>query len=195
MTIPVINSTQPDILRWPPAPSGKCTTTEAYSYLAHLQQHTLPSQGARSISSQANQILQKVWKAKSIPPFLKTFVWRLIRRALATADRAGGFPLILIRLATIVVLLKLIITFCSYVTCLCKSGLPTPILSLFTFFTHKRMVFKCLCLCSLLIILLKTIKVIFSLLFGICGELEMIIVSEGKIGVLCKYKRWLKAIG
>jgi hypothetical protein len=91
MNIPVIQSTQPDILRWAPAPSGKCTIAKAYSYLTHLQQHTLPSQGARSISPQVNQTLQKVWKAKSVPPFLKTFAWRLIRRALATADKAGKF--------------------------------------------------------------------------------------------------------
>jgi hypothetical protein len=91
MNILFIQSTQPDILKWTPAPSGKCTTAEAYSYLAHLQQHTLPPQGARSISPQVNQILLKVWKAKSIPPFLKTFAWRLIRKALATADRAGRF--------------------------------------------------------------------------------------------------------
>jgi hypothetical protein len=53
--------------------------------------HTLPSQGTRNISPQANSILQKVWKAKTIHPFLKTFVWRLIRRALATAERASRF--------------------------------------------------------------------------------------------------------
>jgi hypothetical protein len=40
---------------------------------------------------QVNQILQKVWKAKTLPPFLKTFAWRLIRRALATAHKAGRF--------------------------------------------------------------------------------------------------------
>jgi hypothetical protein len=42
-----------------------------------------------SISQDANSILQKVWKVKIIPPFLKTFAWRLIRRALATAELAG----------------------------------------------------------------------------------------------------------
>jgi hypothetical protein len=60
-------------------------------YLANLQAHSLPTQGIRNISIEANSILQKVWKAKSIPPFLKTFAWCLIRRALATAERAGRY--------------------------------------------------------------------------------------------------------
>jgi hypothetical protein len=32
-----------------------------------------------------------VWGGKSIPPFLKTFAWRLIRIALATAEHAGRY--------------------------------------------------------------------------------------------------------
>ena len=91
LSTPIIQAQQPDRLRWAPAASGKCSTAAAYSYLANLQQHSLPSQGARSISPQVKQILQKVWKAKTIPPFLKTFAWRLIRRALTTAERAGRF--------------------------------------------------------------------------------------------------------
>jgi hypothetical protein len=59
--------------------------------LAQLQPHALPPHGARAISLDANAILQKVWKSKSIPPFLKTFAWRLIRRVVATAERAGHF--------------------------------------------------------------------------------------------------------
>jgi hypothetical protein len=90
-SLPVIQSQQEDILRWSPAANGNCSSKAAYSYLANLQTHTLLSQGTRNISPQANSILQKVWKAKTIPPFLKTFVWRLIRRALATAERAGRF--------------------------------------------------------------------------------------------------------
>ena len=42
-------------------------------------------------SHNANLILQNVWKSKVIPPLLKTFAWRLIRRALATGERAGGY--------------------------------------------------------------------------------------------------------
>jgi hypothetical protein len=32
-----------------------------------------------------------MWKLKTLPPFIKTFTWRLIRRALATSYRAVRF--------------------------------------------------------------------------------------------------------
>ena len=55
--------------------------------------HQLPNQGPRSISEQANKILHSIWKCKLIPPNIKTFAWRLIRRALATSVRAGTFSI------------------------------------------------------------------------------------------------------
>jgi hypothetical protein len=87
----VHQSQQEDILRWKPAQNGKCSSKSAYNHLHNLQEHTLPQQGARSISSSTLCILAKVWKGKTIPPFLKTFAWRLLRRALATADRVVRF--------------------------------------------------------------------------------------------------------
>ena len=32
-----------------------------------------------------------MWKLRELPPLIKTFTWRLIRRALATGDRAGRY--------------------------------------------------------------------------------------------------------
>lgn len=61
------------------------------THLPDLQHHRLPQQGSRNLTPQANSILQKVWKAKSTPPFLKTFTWRLNRRALTTTKRAGRY--------------------------------------------------------------------------------------------------------
>jgi hypothetical protein len=87
----VVQSQQDDILRWVPTINDKCTTKAAYSYLASLHQHILPQQGCRNLSPQVNSIVQKVWKDKIIPLFLKTFAWRLIRRALATAERAARY--------------------------------------------------------------------------------------------------------
>jgi hypothetical protein len=63
----VVHSEQQDILRWTPAINGQCTTKAAYKYLATQQTHNLPNQGSRSIGPDANQILQKVWKSKTIP--------------------------------------------------------------------------------------------------------------------------------
>jgi hypothetical protein len=88
-----MQSQQEDILRWTPATNGRLTSKSAYSYLTGFQTHTLPTQGKRSITPQADSILQKVWKAKSIPPLPKTFAWRLIRRALALAERAGRYSM------------------------------------------------------------------------------------------------------
>jgi hypothetical protein len=87
----VHQSQQEDILRWKPAQNEKCSSKSTYNHLHNLQEHTLPQQGARSISSSILCILAKVCKGKTIPPFLKTFVWRLLTRALVTADRAGRF--------------------------------------------------------------------------------------------------------
>jgi hypothetical protein len=79
MATPIVDSQQQDILRWTPATNGKCTTKAIYSHLASLETHVLPSQGSRSISQDANSILQKAWNGKTIPPFQKTFAWCLIR--------------------------------------------------------------------------------------------------------------------
>jgi hypothetical protein len=67
-------------------------TKEAYAHLAGLFQHQLHSQGLRSITPQAHSILQKVYKGKTIHPFLKTFSWRLFRSALATIE-SGILPI------------------------------------------------------------------------------------------------------
>lgn len=45
-------------------------------------------QGTRGISPQALNILRRAWKHKTLPPCIKTFAWRLIRRAIATGGRA-----------------------------------------------------------------------------------------------------------
>lgn len=88
---PIVDSDQEDILRWLPARDGKCTTKAVYNHLASQQVHQLSNQGSRSISHDANLILQKAWKSKIIPPLLKTFAWRLIRHAIATGERAGRY--------------------------------------------------------------------------------------------------------
>lgn len=86
-----IQSDHHDILRWTPTKNGLCTTKSIYKHLSTQQITPLPLQGSRSINHNANQILQKAWKSKILPPLLKAFTWRLIRRALATAERAAGY--------------------------------------------------------------------------------------------------------
>jgi hypothetical protein len=50
-----------------------------------------PSTGSKAISPHTHTILNKIWKAKTIPPLLKTFAWRLFRHSIPTAERAGRF--------------------------------------------------------------------------------------------------------
>lgn len=86
-----VPSDQQDILRWKNSRKGVCTTKEIYKTLSAANVVQLPSQGSRSIQPQANQILRRAWKSKSLPPLIKTFTWRLIRRALATAERVSRY--------------------------------------------------------------------------------------------------------
>lgn len=89
-TIPVPSQDQ-DVLRWKSATKGIHSTKEIYKTLSRNNIIQLPLQGSRSIQPQANQILCKVWKSKNFPPLIKTFAWRLIRRALSTGERASRF--------------------------------------------------------------------------------------------------------
>lgn len=49
-----------------------------------------PNRGSRSIGQRSLDILTRVWAHKLLPPNIKTFVWRLVRKAIATGVRAGN---------------------------------------------------------------------------------------------------------
>jgi len=88
---PTVPSTSPDILRWTPAKDGICSSKAIYHHLHSSTAINIPPHGSRSITPQCNRILSRVGRSKSIPPIIKTFTWRLIRRALAMADRTTRF--------------------------------------------------------------------------------------------------------
>jgi hypothetical protein len=89
-TFPVPSDSQ-DILRWSSATKGNYSTKQIYKTLAANNVIQLPLQGSRSIQSQAKHILCTAWKNKKLPPLIETFTWRLIRRALAMAERASRY--------------------------------------------------------------------------------------------------------
>ena len=91
--VQIVPNDQHDILRWTPAKDGQCTTKSVYRHLSRQHLVQLPQQGSRSINHQANNILQRAWKSKELPPLIKAFTWRLIRRALATAERASRYSI------------------------------------------------------------------------------------------------------
>ena len=86
-----VNSDQQDILRWIPSKNGQCSTKNIYRHISSQSVIQLKNQGSRSIQPQANQILQRDWKSKELSPLIKAFTWRLIRRTLATAERAARY--------------------------------------------------------------------------------------------------------
>lgn len=80
--VPIVQSDSQDIVRWTPAKKGVCTTKEAFKMLNNDMQVLNSSTGAGGVTQQAQGILQRIWKHKTLPHILKTFTWRLIRRAL-----------------------------------------------------------------------------------------------------------------
>jgi hypothetical protein len=89
--VPTVPSDQNDILRWIPSRDGRCSTENIDRHLRRQAQIQLPQLGSRSNTQHANFLLQKAWKSKDLPPLIKTFTWRLIRRALATGERASRY--------------------------------------------------------------------------------------------------------
>jgi len=88
---PTVHSNSPDILCWSPANDGICSAKAIYKHLHTANITDLPNHGSHSITPGCSKILHKVWQSKSIPPNLKTLASRLIRRALATAERATRY--------------------------------------------------------------------------------------------------------
>jgi hypothetical protein len=89
--VTMVPSAENDILRRAPSRNGKCSTKNIYRHLSRQELIQLSQHGSRSITHHANLILQKAWRSKDLPPLIKTFTWRLIRRALATGERAARY--------------------------------------------------------------------------------------------------------
>jgi hypothetical protein len=88
---PTVHTDSLDILCWTPAKDDICSAKAIYKHLHTTNITALPDQGPRSITPGCSKLLHKIWQSKSIPSLLKTFAWRLIRRALATAERATRY--------------------------------------------------------------------------------------------------------
>jgi hypothetical protein len=87
ITVP---SAEHDAIRWRPAPQGNCTTKEAFKLLNSQMQVQLPTQGPRGVTTQSMEILKRIWAHKFLSSNMKTFAWRLIRKAIATGARVGS---------------------------------------------------------------------------------------------------------
>jgi hypothetical protein len=78
---PIIRSQDKDCLCWKLTPTGKCNSKSAYkACLENLHQQGEPR--PRQVSPTTKQILQTIWKSKNIIPRVKTFGWRILRKAI-----------------------------------------------------------------------------------------------------------------
>jgi hypothetical protein len=89
----IVHSDKPDIPTWKLAAKGVCTAKEAFKFLNSQVQVQNSLQGPRGITDQARLIMKRTWKNKLLPPNIKAFTWRVIRRAIATGARAGNLSL------------------------------------------------------------------------------------------------------
>lgn len=89
--MPNATHNKPDIMCWKPSKSGKCTTKEVYTHLAHNNHDPTTHSGSRNILSQALALLTKIWKHTILQPRFKAFAWHLLRHALAGGERVGRY--------------------------------------------------------------------------------------------------------
>ena len=87
LQIPIIKADFEDEICWIHTPNAQCTTKSAYKCFPQV---ALTSSRI-SISPAEKEIWWQVWRNKRLAPRVKTFAWRLIRRALATGARASKF--------------------------------------------------------------------------------------------------------
>jgi hypothetical protein len=90
LNTPILPTDEEDILCWRLNPNGKCSTKAAYKVcLQVLHENGLPSPAP--VSEEVKKILAQVWKSKDMIPRIKTFIWRILRKALPSGNRASRF--------------------------------------------------------------------------------------------------------
>jgi hypothetical protein len=90
LATPILPVDEKDILCWKLTPNGKCSTKAAYKIcLQVLQENGMPTPAP--VSDTVKQLMTQVWKSKDMIPRIKTFIWRILRRALPSGNRASRF--------------------------------------------------------------------------------------------------------
>lgn len=88
MSIHIINANFNDAICWTHTPCADYTTKNAYKTFLHDDQATSLNQN--KVITNQSVMLNQVWK-KVVAPRVKTFAWRLIRRANPSGIRASQF--------------------------------------------------------------------------------------------------------
>jgi hypothetical protein len=87
---PIINTQDEDCLCWKLTPTGKCNSRSTYRVcLDNLFEQGEPR--PRQVSANTKLLLQSIWTNKNIIPRIKTFGWRIIRKAISSGARAGKY--------------------------------------------------------------------------------------------------------
>jgi hypothetical protein len=85
---PIIDAQEEDLLCWKLTPGGKCNSKSAYkACLNRLHEEGVPKPA--QVNAQTLNLLKLIWKNKQMTPRVKTFGWRLLRKAMPTGARAG----------------------------------------------------------------------------------------------------------
>lgn len=83
LNVPIINADIDDTIYWIHTPNATCTNKSAYkTFIQEIQDNTM-NHGSL-VTNQEIDILNQVWKSRTLAPRVKTFAWRLIRRAIAS---------------------------------------------------------------------------------------------------------------
>jgi hypothetical protein len=84
--VPIINADFGDELCWKYTNNGQCIANSAYKSFLHNRPQVVVST-RQSLSLVGKDLIMQAWKSSQLPPRVKTFAWRLIRRALASGLR------------------------------------------------------------------------------------------------------------
>jgi hypothetical protein len=84
LQISIVNADFDDEVCWVHTSNAQCTTKSAYKCFLQVT----GSNSRELISAQEKRIWWEVWTNKKLAPRVKTFAWRLIKRALATGGGA-----------------------------------------------------------------------------------------------------------
>ena len=86
---PIIPSNDDDILCWKLTPNGKYNSKSGYRLcLQFLHDTGMPK--PRKPDELTQQLLNSVWECKEMIPRVKTFAWRILRRAFPSGSRAAA---------------------------------------------------------------------------------------------------------
>ena len=88
----IIDDDSPDMLCWDLTDNGIYSSKSAHK-LCLQEIQAIPRNAPSVVPLDLSNLLKLIWKQKDMLPKVKTFAWRLLRRALPTGLRASRFSI------------------------------------------------------------------------------------------------------